>query len=147
MAFRAMAVGMAASTEAGAATARAYMALATTLLARPERGLVAVGGLSGTGKSTLAAAIACRLAPGAGAVTVSSDVIRKRLMGAAPEQALPHDAYMPEISAQVYERLFYDVAAALAERGEHRRRRQAELALQRPPEVAEAVPDPASDAP
>lgn len=113
-AIRAMAVGMAASTEAGVTTAQGYMALAATLLTRPERRLVAVGGLSGTGKSTLAAAIAGRLAPGVGAVTVSSDVVRKRLMGAAPEQALPKDAYRPEISAQVYARLFDDMAAALA---------------------------------
>ncbi len=112
-AIRAMAVGMAASSEAGATIARDYMTTAATLLTRPERRLVALGGLSGTGKSTLAMGIAGQIAPGAGAVTVSSDVARKRLMGVAPEQALPLEAYRPEISAQVYARLFDDVAAAL----------------------------------
>jgi len=113
-AIRAMALGMNASTDTGVAGARCYLALAGALLARPVKCLVAVGGLSGTGKSTLAAALACRIAPGAGAPVVSSDVVRKRLMGVAPEQALPQEAYSPEISAKVYSRLFQDVAAALA---------------------------------
>jgi aminoglycoside phosphotransferase family enzyme/predicted kinase len=113
-AIRAMAIGMAAAGDADVTRARGYMALALRSLDRPEPRLVAVGGLSGTGKSTLAAQVACGLAPGAGAITVSSDVIRKRLMGVAPEQHLPAEAYRGEVSARVYKRLFEDVAAALS---------------------------------
>lgn len=47
--------------------------------------LVMVGGLPGTGKSTLAGALASRL----GAVVLSSDRIRKELAGIPPEQAVP----------------------------------------------------------
>lgn len=113
-AIRAMAVGMAAKTGEQAAAARRYMDLALAALEPPSARLVAVGGLSGTGKSTLAAALASRLAPGAGAVVVSSDVIRKRLMGVVPEQPLPREAYEEAVSERVYERLFQDAAAALA---------------------------------
>ncbi len=117
-AIRGMAVGMAAdedrADEDKAVSARRYLALALAALEPPAPRLVAIGGLSGTGKSTLAAALACGLAPGAGAVVVSSDVIRKRLMGAVPEQPLPEAAYAEAVSARVYERLFEDVASALA---------------------------------
>jgi aminoglycoside phosphotransferase family enzyme/predicted kinase len=112
-AIRAMAMGMAARDEAAIGVARGYLALARDTLRLPARRLIAVGGLSGTGKSTLAAALAVRLAPGAGAVVISSDVIRKRLMAAVPEERLPPDAYASSVSEQVYARLFEDVGAAL----------------------------------
>lgn len=93
--------------------ARAHLALALDLLAHPTPRLVGVGGLSGSGKSSLAGALATRIAPGAGAVVVSSDVLRKRLYGVPPETALPPAAYAPDISARTYTRLFEDVDAAL----------------------------------
>ena len=43
--------------------------------------MVAVGGLSGTGKSLLARALAPALAPAPGAVVIRSDVERKALFG------------------------------------------------------------------
>ncbi|MBI1182178.1 MAG: AAA family ATPase [Alphaproteobacteria bacterium] len=93
--------------------ARIHFGLALRLLERPVPRLIAVGGLSGTGKSSLAAALAVRLAPGAGAVVVASDVVRKRLFGCRPEDRLPDEAYAEAVSERVYARLFDDVRKAL----------------------------------
>lgn len=71
--------------------------------ARPV--LLAVGGLSGSGKSTLARALAPQLAPMAGAVVIRSDVVRKRLLGAAPEERLPQSAYSATVSRKVMARM------------------------------------------
>src|SRR6516165_924091 len=93
-----------------AAEARSYLSLAARLLRPRPRRLVAIGGLSGSGKSTLATA----LAPAIGARVLRSDVIRKRLFGAAPETRLPGSAYGPEVSRRVYEALRQKATATLA---------------------------------
>jgi aminoglycoside phosphotransferase family enzyme/predicted kinase len=93
-----------------AAEALTYLDLAARLLRPRPRRLIAIGGLSGSGKSTLAAA----LAPKIGARVLRSDVIRKRLFGAAPETRLPGSAYGPEVSRRVYEALRQKATAALA---------------------------------
>src|SRR5690606_3567987 len=54
-------------------SARDYFKLAQELLAPPRPQLVAVGGLSGTGKSWLARALAPHLPPAPGAVVLRSD--------------------------------------------------------------------------
>jgi predicted kinase len=72
--------------------------------------LVAIGGLSGTGKSTLAAA----LAPSLGARVLRSDVIRKRIFGVAPETRLPASAYTAQVSRRVYQTLGRNAANVLA---------------------------------
>lgn len=90
-----------------------YLALAEELLREPQAKLIAVGGLSGSGKSTVARGLALDCAPGAGAIVVSSDVIRKRLFGVPPEQALLGDAYSPDVSARTYRQLYEDVSACL----------------------------------
>ena len=64
--------------------------------------LVGVGGLSGSGKSTVASALAPMLAPIPGARVLSSDRIRKALFGAAPTDRLPQEAYAPQVSERVY---------------------------------------------
>jgi len=76
--------------------------------------LVAVGGLSGSGKSTVAAGLAGDFAPAPGARHIRSDVLRKTLMGVAPETRLPSSAYTHEVSAQVYRTLRDQAAASLA---------------------------------
>jgi len=81
---------------------RAYFALAREFLAPTAPRLVAVGGLSGTGKSAVSRAIAPWLGACPGAVIVRSDVERKRLFGVAPEERLSARAYAPEVSDQVY---------------------------------------------
>lgn len=69
--------------------------------------LVAVGGLSGSGKSTWAQAHAPGIgrdhAPGA--VILRSDIERKRLFAVAETQKLPPQAYAPQVGEQVYGRL------------------------------------------
>ena len=91
-----------AEAEAARGEARAYFALAQEFLAPSAPRLVAIGGLSGSGKSAVARAIAPSLGAFPGAVIVRSDVERKRLFGVEPEARLPARAYAPEISDQVY---------------------------------------------
>jgi aminoglycoside phosphotransferase family enzyme/predicted kinase len=108
------AAGMARAAQQGAqpgkgAEACGYLDLSALLLQPESRRLVAIGGLSGTGKSTLAAA----LAPLLGARVLRSDVIRKRLFGVAPETPLPASAYTSQVSRRVYRTLRRKAAGAL----------------------------------
>ncbi|MGS1015388.1 bifunctional aminoglycoside phosphotransferase/ATP-binding protein [Allosphingosinicella humi] len=64
--------------------------------------LVAIGGLSGTGKSSLALSLAGHLGRAPGARIVRSDIIRKRMAGVAPEERLPPAHYSVETAATVY---------------------------------------------
>jgi uncharacterized protein len=82
--------------------ARAYLGLAERLLATAPASIVALGGLSGSGKSTVAAQLAPMLGGGAGARLLASDRLRKEAFGVGPETRLPPDAYAPEVSEQVY---------------------------------------------
>jgi aminoglycoside phosphotransferase family enzyme/predicted kinase len=82
--------------------ARGYFALAGKLLAPPAPKLVAVGGLSGTGKSLLARELAADILPVPGAVVLRSDVERKVLFGIAETGRLPETAYTPDVTIQVY---------------------------------------------
>jgi aminoglycoside phosphotransferase family enzyme/predicted kinase len=83
-------------------SARDYFALATKLLAPAVPKLIAVGGLSGTGKSLLAGMLAPDIAPAPGAVWLRSDVERKALFDAGESERLPQSAYAPEVTARVY---------------------------------------------
>ena len=85
--------------------ALAYFEAAIQFLQPAPPRLIAIGGLSGTGKSTLAAAIAPTLGRAPGALHLRSDVERKRLFAVAETARLPGDAYQPDVSAAVYERL------------------------------------------
>jgi aminoglycoside phosphotransferase family enzyme/predicted kinase len=93
---------IAAPDDADIAAARDYFQLAQRLIAPPRATLVAVGGLSGTGKSTLAAALAPALLPAPGAVVLRSDVERKVLFGVAETARLPDSAYTPDVTRRVY---------------------------------------------
>jgi len=92
-----------------------YLALAGRALAPAKSALVGVGGLSGSGKSTVAAALAPLLGPMPGARVLSSDRIRKALFGAAPTQRLPPEAYAPDVSEQVYKTARTQAAQHLAQ--------------------------------
>jgi len=85
--------------------ARRYVALAARLIAPTRPTLVAIGGLSGTGKSTIAAALVPFVDPAPGAVHLRSDIERKRLAGVRELDRLPPEAYTSQSSAQVYARL------------------------------------------
>jgi len=94
--------------------AGAHLHLANDLLAnRIGPSLTAIGGLSGTGKSSVARKLATAIAPGAGAIVLRSDVIRKRMAGISPEAALPPSSYTHRNSERVYERLFKNARLAL----------------------------------
>jgi aminoglycoside phosphotransferase family enzyme/predicted kinase len=86
-------------TERGA---RDYFAFARRCIDPPPPMVVAVGGLSGTGKSLLARALAPEIGALPGAVVLRSDVERKRLLGRDEQEKLPEAAYAPEITARVY---------------------------------------------
>ncbi len=92
------------ATEQGpiARSARAYFAFARRAIAPPAPKLIAVGGLSGTGKTKLARALAPHLAPMPGAVIVRSDIERKALVGVAETDKLPEQAYAPAVNERVY---------------------------------------------
>jgi aminoglycoside phosphotransferase family enzyme/predicted kinase len=85
--------------------ARGYVTLALRLIAPPAPRLVAVGGLSGTGKSTIALGLAHAIWPAPGAVHVRSDIERKRLAGVGEFDRLPASAYTEEANAGVYARM------------------------------------------
>jgi predicted kinase len=88
------------ATEAGDA------ALAESALAPYPPRLVAIGGLSGTGKSTLSRLLGARLGRMPGARVLRSDVFRKRLAGLAPETRLPPAHYTRHSDEETYEALF-----------------------------------------
>jgi aminoglycoside phosphotransferase family enzyme/predicted kinase len=85
--------------------ARAYLDLARQLIAPPAPKLVAIGGLSGTGKSVLARALAPDVEPLPGAVVLRSDIARKKQFQSREADRLAASAYQPEVSKQVYEDL------------------------------------------
>ncbi|MDQ0504045.1 bifunctional aminoglycoside phosphotransferase/ATP-binding protein [Xanthobacter agilis] len=78
------------------------------------RGLVAIGGLSGTGKTTRALRWGPFIGRAPGAVVLRSDVERKRLFGVPENAPLPEAAYAPQVTAQVYGRLRQLAARTLA---------------------------------
>jgi aminoglycoside phosphotransferase family enzyme/predicted kinase len=85
--------------------ARDYCDLACSLL-RPSNGrVIAIGGRSGSGKSSVAARLAPRIGPAPGARIVNSDRLRKKLFGVRPSERLPQTAYEPHVSSRVYEGL------------------------------------------
>jgi len=83
-------------------SARDYFALALRLIAPPAPQAIAVGGLSGTGKSALARALAPEVGPEPGAVILRSDVERKAMFGAAETAPLPKEAYTMDVTDRVY---------------------------------------------
>ncbi len=98
------------------AEARAYLEAAIGALEPAAPRLLAIGGLSGTGKSTLAQALAPDLGCSPGARLLRSDVMRKRGFGAAPEEKLPDKAYGGQVTRRVY-RLQAAAAAQALEAG------------------------------
>lgn len=114
-------------------TARAYKDLAQSLLDHVPPRIVAIGGLSGSGKSTIAELLAPQIGDPPGARFIETDRIRKTMFGVSAETHLPSDAYRPEVSERVYEELIHRsvaipekggtvVAAAVFDRPDDRRR-------------------------
>jgi hypothetical protein len=84
------------------AEARAMFAAACGFLHPAPPRLVAIGGLSGSGKTTIARAVAPDIGPAPGAVIVRSDVIRKALFNVPETSRLPDTASTREAGARVY---------------------------------------------
>ena len=100
--------------DADRETARAYLRAALGYLEPAPPRLVAVGGLSGTGKTTLAAALAPELGSAPGAVHLRSDLERKSLFGVEETDRLPAQSYTAEASAKVYAIVLRKARLALA---------------------------------
>ena len=106
------AVRMAVLVQAGDfEEADTYRVLGLSLLAPCVTQLVAIGGLSGTGKSVAARGLAPDLPGPCGARILRSDVVRK--VG-KPEGSAPPEAYTDAARARIYEALAARAAQALA---------------------------------
>ena len=97
-----------------AAAAQAYFRLALDLLFPQPPKVIAIGGLSGTGKTSVARMLAPDIGPAPGALVLRSDVERKQLFGIADIERLPADAYRPEVTERVYRSLAAKAARAVA---------------------------------
>ena len=83
----------------------AYLDAALAFLAPAPTALVAVGGLSGTGKTRLARALAPDLGAPPGAVHLRTDTERKAMAGVSAEAELGAEHYTDAARHAVYERL------------------------------------------
>ncbi|HZV21406.1 MAG TPA: AAA family ATPase [Hyphomicrobiales bacterium] len=90
-----------------------YGRLAERFLERRRPYLVAIGGLSGTGKSTAAQEIAPFVGAAPGALHLRTDVERKLMYGVAIDGRLPPGAYAGAVSYKVYQRVFEKAESAL----------------------------------
>jgi aminoglycoside phosphotransferase family enzyme/predicted kinase len=99
------------------AEAKSYFDLARMLLKDEEPRLIAIGGFSGSGKSTVADHLACRIGSPPGARVIESDRLRKALHGVTAETHLPDAAYRPEVSAKVYAEMAERAAEILRQGG------------------------------
>lgn len=94
--------------------AKTYFEEARGFLREVRPRLVVVGGLSGTGKTTLARLIAPANGRTPGAVILRSDVTRKRLMGVPETVRLPESAYTPAVNLSVFSEMAKTAATILA---------------------------------
>ena len=94
--------------------ARAYFHLAADLLSERAARFITIGGLSGSGKTTIAETLAAHIGAPPGARIVESDRIRKALHGVPPETRLPEKAYRPEVSDRVYREMAWRAELILA---------------------------------
>ena len=97
-----------------AAGAREYFHRALGYLNPAAPVMIAVGGLSGSGKSRLARELAPHLGTVPGARVVRTDVQRKRLAGIDLFDRLPPESYTPEESKRTYAACCEEARAALA---------------------------------
>ena len=92
---------------------REYLEMAQALLAPPPQRLVAIGGLSGSGKSTVALSLAPSIGAAPGALVLRSDEIRKALWRVPALKRLGPDAYTHDVTQRVYRTLLERAAAAI----------------------------------
>lgn len=90
-----------------------YFSMAEACLNKPEPQLIAVGGLSGSGKSRMARVAAGVIPCMPGARVVRSDTLRKRLAGVGFEERLPPESYTQQASQEVYAACMNEARLAL----------------------------------
>jgi aminoglycoside phosphotransferase family enzyme/predicted kinase len=106
-AIRAFVDAQAASVSNGdTSRARDYQRVALGFLEPVPPRLMAIGGLSGSGKTTTALRLAPEIGRTPGAVVIRSDVERKRLAGVPLEERMPAGSYTPDASARTYTAMF-----------------------------------------
>lgn len=88
--------------DALTARARTYVALARRFLEPTAPRLIAIGGRSGSGKSTIAARLAPRVGTAPGAVVLRSDVLRKGLLHREVNERLGAEGYTDAVTREVY---------------------------------------------
>lgn len=93
--------------------ARRYLDQALAALSPPPPRLVAIGGLSGSGKSELARALAPDLGTTPAARVLRTDCIRKRLAGIPLSAVLEPSGYSRERTEQTYGALYAEAGRAL----------------------------------
>lgn len=99
--------------QASAKTAADYYQLAYDYTQATQGRVIVMAGLSGSGKSTTAKAIARQQ----GAIHLRSDAVRKQLAGIPVEQRGSDEMYTPEMTQKTYDRLL-DLALLLAAQGQ-----------------------------
>ena len=99
--------------DAARTLARRYFDCAIRFLDHTPPRLVAVGGLSGVGKSELAHALAPEIGRAPGALWLRSDVERKAMFGIEETDHLPASAYSSDVTRDVYERVIDKARIAL----------------------------------
>jgi hypothetical protein len=95
-----------AEQDAFVCEARAYLDTALGYFAPEPARLVAIGGLSGSGKSRAGRELAPLLGRAPGARVLRTDVIRKRLSGVNVRERLGQHGYAPAMTEQTYDHLF-----------------------------------------
>ena len=83
--------------------AASYLELAARMIHPPAAAVIAIGGFSGSGKSSLARRLAPEVGPAPGAIVIRSDEVRKRMFGVSPLSRLPSGAYSRATTDRVYE--------------------------------------------
>jgi uncharacterized protein len=85
--------------------ARRFLEDSNAALSRPPARLIAVGGRSGSGKTSLARSLSALFGASPGAVHIRSDLERKAIFCVDPLTHLPPDSYSTTVNRQVHERL------------------------------------------
>lgn len=96
------------------AEASRYLAASLDYLTPRPAILVAIGGLSGSGKSTVAAALPTRIAYAPGAVLLGSDAERKSALGVDSTERLAPECYTASSAKDNYRRLSDKAGQALS---------------------------------
>jgi len=99
--------------KARASESAQYLAMALAYLQPDAPGLIAVGGLSGSGKSHLARELAPHLGASPGARVVRTDSIRKRISGLPLTARLGPDGYSAAMTKRTYAAFIEECETAL----------------------------------